>query len=153
MTTPLRIAIVAVLVSCGARGAAPTSTNPGAEGSAPAMMAKKVAVSWGITQGVDSSDVFLQVTDETGAQVSHPAGTYPGVCKVIVPAIEMHAVMAVACAFGGTTWQLQAIVRGEDIIVMKVRADDGAKPDPMAREEVTRVTAPPGAAIEATPAP
>ena len=36
----------------------------------------------------------------------------------------------------------------DEIIVLKMRVDDGVTPDPMAREEVTRVKVPTGIAIE-----
>jgi hypothetical protein len=154
MTKTLQAALVVALAlaaGCGAKGA--SSKTPASGSDQPQILAKKVAVSWGITQGADSSDIFLATTDETGASVSHPVGTYPGKCKIIVPAVETHAVIAVACTYGGTGWELHAVVRGEDIIVLKMRTDQGVAPDLMAREEVTRVTAPPGAAIEATPVP
>lgn len=147
----LRFAWLAALAGCGA-SSKPT-TSPGAGTAAPARMAKKIGLSWGIAQGGDSSDVFLQVTDETGAQVSYPAGTYPGTCKQIVPALEMHVAMAVQCTFGATGWQIQAAVREDQVIVLKLHADQGATADPMSREEVTRVKAPPGAAIEVAPLP
>jgi len=50
-------------------------------------------------------------------------------------------------AAGGT--ELHAVVNDADIVVLKLKVQVGVTPDPMAREEVTRVKAPPGAAIEA----
>ena len=138
---------LALVAACG--GAARTEHTEKAGPGEP-VIAKKVAVSWGIEQHGDSADVFLATTDETGKQVSHPLGSYHGICRVITPAPEMNAVSGVACRSGATGTELQAVIRGgEDIVVLKLGVDEGVKPDPMAREEVTRVKVPLGAKIEA----
>jgi hypothetical protein len=114
------------------------------------VMAKKVAVSWGITKVGEMADIFLATTDETGKQVSHSLGRYKGACSVINPPKEMNALSGVACRTGGTGTELHAVVQnGEDVVVLKMGIDEGVKPDPMAREEVIRVSVPRGAKIEA----
>jgi hypothetical protein len=141
---------LAFLASCG--GAAKQSTA-GAD-NVPVIVAKKVAVSWGITKvGTNDgqmADIFLATTDETGKQVSHSLGRYKGECSVIAPPKEMNALSGVACRTGGTGTELHAVVQnGQDVVVLKMGIDQGVTPDPMAREEVIRVTVPGGAKIEA----
>ncbi len=126
-------------------------TGSAGSGEVAAPGAKKLAVSWGIEQHGGAADVFLATTDETGKQVSHPLGTYRGVCSVITPAREMNAVTGVGCRDGATGTELHAIVehgQEEQIIVVKLRVDEGVKQDPMAREEVTRIKVPLGAKVQ-----
>ena len=118
-------------------------------GSGSAVYAKKVLVGWGITPQGASSEVFLQTTDETGKQVSHALGSHKGTCSATTPAPDMKALLALQCKEGATGTELQAVVQGNQIIVMKMRIDDGVIADPMAREELTRIVAPSGAAIVA----
>src|SRR5215470_9306215 len=141
-----RLAIAFVLVSACSGTPKPTGSG---DGSGPAIYAKKIALSWGIQATADGADLFLQTTDETGKQVSHPLGHYLGKCQVFTPAKEMSAVTGIGCDTGGKGIELHAVVRGDDIIVVKLNTQQGVTPDPMAREEVTRVTAPIGAKIEA----
>jgi hypothetical protein len=140
---------LALIAACSGAQKAPTSTKPG-DGSGAPLLAKKVAVTWGIEpQGGEMTDVFLATTDETGKQVSHPLGRYKGVCSVITPAKEMNALTGVACRTGPTGTELHAVIEhGEDIIVLKMGIDEGVRQDPMAREEVTRVKVSPGAKIQ-----
>src|ERR1044071_2410993 len=137
---------LAFLASCS--GAAKQASTTGADQTP--IIAKKVAVSWGITKIGEMADVFLATTDETGKQVSHALGRYKGECAVIAPPKEMNALSGVACRTGGTGTELHAVVQnGEDIVVVKMGIDEGVKPDPMAREEVIRVSVPRGTKIEA----
>ena len=137
--------IVSVGAGCG--GKAAPSTTPANAGPPP--LAKKVTLSWGIDPHAGSADVYLATTDETGKQVSHPVGTYRGTCAVIVPAKAMGAATGVACRYGGTGIELHAVIqRGVDVVIMKLVTDEGVTPDPMARDEVTRVSVPVGTAIE-----
>jgi hypothetical protein len=138
---------LALLVSCSS--AAKRESTTGGD-NVPVVMAKKVAVSWGITKVGEMADIFLATTDETGKQVSHSLGRYKGECSVIAPPKEMNALSGVACRTGGTGTELHAVVQnGEDVVVLKMGIDEGVKPDPMAREEVIRVSVPRGAKIEA----
>ncbi|HSR98972.1 MAG TPA: hypothetical protein VLM79_18080 [Kofleriaceae bacterium] len=138
---------LALLASCAS--AAKRESTTGGE-SVPVVIAKKVAVSWGITKVGEMADIFLATTDETGKQVSHSLGRYKGECAVIAPPKEMNALSGVACRTGGTGTELHAVVQnGEDVVVLKMGIDEGVKPDPMAREEVIRVSVPRGAKIEA----
>jgi len=140
------LAIILVIAACSG-GSKKASTT--ASSGSPAVYAKKISISWGITQGDASADVFLQTTDETGAQVSYPLGTYQGTCKVITPAPEMKAVSAVQCNQPATGVELDAVTTEDEIIILKANTQNGVAPDPMSREEVTRVKAPGGAKIEA----
>jgi hypothetical protein len=153
-----RLVIALALVAAGRGGARTAGSNePGKDrtgsgsGEVAAPGAKKLAVSWGIEQHGSAADVFLATTDETGKQVSHPLGTYRGVCSVIAPGKEMNAVTGVGCRDGATGTELHAIVergREQEIIVVKLRVDEGVKQDPMAREEVTRIKVPLGAKVQ-----
>src|SRR5512140_1536794 len=137
---------LALLGACS--GAAKTGSKAGP--SEPPVIAKRVALSWGIEKQGELADIFLATTDETGKQVSHPLGRYKGDCTVITPAKEMNAVTGVACRTGGTGTELHAVIQGgQDVIVLKLGIDPGVTPDPMGREEILRVTVPPGAKIEA----
>lgn len=136
---------LALLGSCS--GTAKTGSTAGS-GASP-VIAKRVAVSWGIEQQGEAADLFLATTDETGKQVSHPLGRYKGECTVITPAKEMNAITGVACRTGGTGTELHAVIQGgQDVVVLKLGINPGVAPDPMAREEVLRVTVPLGAKIE-----
>ena len=129
-------------------GGAKTGSKAGP--SEPPVIAKRVALSWGIEKQGELADIFLATTDETGKQVSHPLGRYKGDCAVITPAKEMNAVTGVACRTGGTGTELHAVIQGgQDVIVLKLGITPGVTPDPMGREEILRVTVPPGAKIEA----
>jgi hypothetical protein len=155
-----RLVIVLALVA-GCSGAARTATGPNdpagkggsasaGSGAVAAPAARKFAVSWGIEQHGGAADVFLATTDETGKQVSHPLGTYPGVCSVITPGKEMNAATGVGCRDGATGTELHVIVeRGAaEIIIVKLHVDEGVKQDPMAREEVARIKVPLGAKLQ-----
>lgn len=139
-----RLAItLAMVAACSAGPKKPATTGSGSGG--PAVYAKKIVIGWGFQKAAATTDVFLQTTDETGKQVSYPLGNYPGECTLIIPDPAMKAVSGVGCK--GV--QLHAVVQDEDIIILKLRTDGGT-PDPMARDEVTRVKAPGGSAIEAS---
>ena len=86
------LAIVLVAACSGSKNKQDTTA-----GSAAPVLVKKVALSWGISPKGTSAEIFLQVTDETGKQVSHPVGTYEGSCQVVQPASEMKALIAVNC--------------------------------------------------------
>jgi hypothetical protein len=144
--TRLVIAL-ALLGSCSGKSTSASTT--GAAESTP-VIAKKVALSWGFEKHGEMADVFLATTDETGKQVSHPLGRYKGECAVITPPKAMNAVTGVACRTGGTGTELHAVIEhGEDVVILKLGIDEGVTPDPMSREEVTRVKVPLGAKIEA----
>ena len=138
--------LCAAAAACGSKNKQEPTTG---SGSGSAIYAKKLAVSWGITAKGASSEVFLQTTDETGKQTSYPVGTYDGTCQVIKPAEDMKALSGVNCTAGDEGVELHAVVDAPEIIVLKLIVKVGVAPDPMAREEVTRVKAPAGAAIEA----
>jgi hypothetical protein len=142
-----RLALFLIVAACS--GSSKQTAAPGGGSGSAAIYAKKIMISWGIQQAESSADVFLQTTDETGKQTSYPLGTYQGTCKVITPAAELKAVSAVACNQPATGVELDAVTTDEEIIVVKGNTKNGNPPDPMAREEVTRVKAPGGAAIEA----
>jgi len=140
--TRLVIAIV-LIASCSGKGKGPTNVEP-------PLPPKRVSLTWGFEKQGEMADVFLATTDETGKQVSTPIGRYKGDCAVITPAKEMNAITGVACKTGGTGTELHAVVQGGDeVIILQLGINDGVTPDPMAREEVTRVKVPLGAKIEA----
>jgi hypothetical protein len=141
-----RLAILLVIAACS--GGGKKATSGAGTGSGPAIYAKKIVMSWGLQKHDQGADVFLQVTDETGAMKSYPLGTYEGDCKVITPAPEMKAVSAVACNRPATGVEIDAVTTDEEIIILKVNTQSGVAPDPMSRQELTRVKAPGGAAIE-----
>lgn len=150
--------VIALALVAACSGGARNATGPhepdrkgsaAGSGEVAAPGAKRFAVSWGIEQHGSAADLFLATTDETGKQVSHPLGTYQGVCSVITPAKEMNAVTGVGCRDGATGTELHAIVEhGQEIVVVKLRVDEGVKQDPMAREEVTRIKVPLGAKVQ-----
>jgi len=135
-------------IACLAATACSGKPKPAGSGSDPPILSKKIALSWGVQPTPDGADVFLQTTDETGSQVSHPVGHYAGKCQVFTPAKEMLAITGISCDSQASGIELHAVIQGDDIIVVKLNTSPGVTPDPMAREEVTRVTAPIGAKIE-----
>jgi hypothetical protein len=146
--TRLVISFVALafVVACSGKGKHGTTT-----GSGDPLLVKKVTVSWGFQIEGDATVVFLATTDETGKQVSNPVGRYKGKCEKITPAKEMGALTGVGCTSGNAGTELHAVVQSNQIVVMQMATTQGATPDPMAREEVTRVGVPLGAAIDAQP--
>lgn len=140
----MRLAIPLVLGAAAACGGKAKHDTGAGSGSAPALYAKKLSVAWTIQPTGDKSDVFLAATDETGSAVSYPLGSYDGLCTVIKPAPEMQAVTGVRCANA----ELDVVANPDAVIVLKLRLEPGVTPDPMAREEVTRIKAPPGAKVE-----
>jgi hypothetical protein len=138
-----RLAIVIGLVAACSSGQKKPTTGAG---SGSAIYAKKLVLGWGFQNNAGKTDVFLQTTDEKGAQVSYPLGTFDGTCKSISPAAEMKAITGVAC----TGIELHAVVQDPDVVILKMRTDTGGTPDPMAREEIQRVKIPGGAAVEAS---
>lgn len=144
----LVLAIVLV-AACSGKSKQETTTAGGGSDTGSAILAKKVAIGFGVTQNGSSAQVFLQITDETGKQTSHPVGSYDGSCQSITPAPEMKALAGVRCTSTTSTGstELHAVAADAEIVVLKLHVEDGLEPDPMAREEVTRVKVPPGAAI------
>jgi hypothetical protein len=140
---------VAVFAACSGKSKGGTTTTGEGSGSgSAAIYGKKYVVSFGITQSASSAEVFLQTTDETGHQVSHPLGTFAGQCQLIKPAEDMKAVSGVNCTSTGSEkgLELDAVISGSEIIILKLDVQVGVAPDPMARTEVTRVRAPAGSA-------
>src|SRR5260221_7511005 len=135
-----RLAIVIGLVAACSSG----QKKPTGAGSGSAIYAKKLVLGWGFQNNAGKTDVFLQTTDEKGAQVSYPLGTFDGECKSISPAAEMKAITGVACP----GIELHAVVQDPDVVILKMRTDSGGTPDPMAREEIPRVQIPGGAPRE-----
>jgi hypothetical protein len=143
-----RLAIL-LIAATSCAGAAPANTGSGSA----ALYAKKVLIKWGIEPGDKTSAVFIAMTDEKGAQTSYPLGEYEGECRVIKPAPAMQALSAVACNRpGGTVVELDASVKGTIdpvVVILMSKSPPGSEADPLAREEVRRVVAPPGAKVEA----
>lgn len=150
--TRLLMSLVLSLAACsgGKKSASnPTGTGTGT-GSGPAVLVKKIVVSWGITPKGELADIFLATTDETGKQVSHELGSYKGDCKPFKPPAEMNAVTGVRCSTGGGGTELHAVVQGgEEIVVLSGGFDQGRELDPMARKEVSRIKIPLGISVEA----
>jgi hypothetical protein len=148
--TRLAIAILAC-AACTIIPGCPASKKGGPTTTGPAIPAKKLVLSWGITQEGELADVFLATTDEMGKQVSHQVGRYKGTCSRFTPAKEMNALTGVECVTGGGGTELHAVQRGDEIVVVLMGTTPGVKPDPMAREAVTSVKVPVGVAVEVAP--
>lgn len=150
-----RFAFVVALaaLACGGKGkSTDTTTRPGGDSapdtSRPAVYAKKISLSWGVTPAGEMADIFLQTTDEVGQQVSHPVGRYKGTCEPITPAPEMNAITGVRCTAGGGGTELHAVKRADEIIVVQAGFNPGQNIDPMAREQVKSINIPVGVAVE-----
>ena len=146
--TRLTIALAvsfALVAACTGKGKQAT------QASGTQLLVKRVALSWGFQVDGDTTEVFLATTDETGKQVSHPIGRYQGTCRKMTPAKEMGSPSGVACTTTVGGIELHAVLQGNQVVVMHMRTQPGATPDPMAREEVARVGVPLGAEIESAP--
>jgi hypothetical protein len=141
------LAILLVAAACSGKGKKDTTGSGSGSGGPP--LAKKIVVTWGIQQQTAAAELFLQTTDETGKQVSHPLGKVDGTCETVTPAEDMKALSGVRCMAGSTGTELHAVWNSGEIIILKMRVDAGVTPDPMAREELTRIDVPNGAAVEA----
>ncbi len=148
MSRTIAIAVLVVVCGCPAKKKDGTTIATGS-GTGLTHLVKKTVVSWGFSPSGATSEVFLATTDETGAQVSHPVGSFPGLCTKITAAKEMNAIIAAKCATEGMAGvEIHAVKQNNEIIVLKMSA---ATADPMAREEVKRVAITLGASIEAAP--
>ena len=146
-----RLLMSLVLVAACSGGKKSQGTGPGS-GSGPAILVKKIVLSWGITPKGELADIFLATTDETGKQVSHSVGSYKGTCVPFKPADDMKAITGVRCTTGGGGTDIHAVVQGgEEIVVLSVGTDPGREPDPMARKEVARIKIPLGISVDAAP--
>lgn len=159
MTRPLPI-VAAILFAVGAAGcpgpAKPEPTTGAGSGSGPAPLAKRISLAWGIqpttVNNEAMADLYLALTDERGQVASHELGRWKGTCEVIVPAADMHALTGMRCRNGGTGTELHVTTQGGDtIIVLQMGWDEGAPSDPMAREEVKRISVPLGVGISVDP--
>jgi hypothetical protein len=140
---------LASFAACSGKSKKGSTTGEGTGSGSAAIYGKKYVVSFGITQAESSAEVFLQTTDETGHQISHPLGTFDGQCQTMKPEADMKAVSGVHCAMAGSEKgvELDAVIVGDELVVLKLDVQVGVAPDPMARTEVTRVKAPAGAAV------
>lgn len=145
----MKALVLAIVLVAACSGKSKQETTTAGSDTGSAIFAKKVAIGFGITQNGSSAEVFLQITDETGKQTSYPVGTYDGTCQSIAPGPEMKALAGVRCTSTTSTGstELHAVAADTEIVVLELHVEDGLEPDPMAREEVTRVKVPPGAAI------
>jgi hypothetical protein len=148
----LAIALLVVAACSGSHKKANTAGN-GSGSDGPAILSKKVSLEWGITPNGAKADVFLQATDEVGKMVSYPIGSYDGTCDRFTPGAEMKALSGVRCTSNGTTTELHAVLqRGgqvDHVIIVAGKVAAGGTLDPMAREQVTQIEIPLGAAVEA----
>jgi hypothetical protein len=146
---------IALLVACACSGShkKANTAGDGSGSGGPAILAKRVSLEWGITPNAAKADVFLQATDEVGKTVSYPVGSYDRTCEKFTPGAEMKAVSGVKCTSSGTTTELHAVLqRGgqvDHVIVVAGKVAAGGTLDPMAREQVTQIEIPLGAAVEA----
>src|SRR5262245_46510887 len=104
-----RFAIAILLVAACSGKSKHGTTGTGSGSEAAVVYGKKIVVSWGIQKQASSAEVFLETTDETGHQVSHAVGTFPGECTVIQPAETMKALSGVACKTGGSGTEIHAV--------------------------------------------
>jgi hypothetical protein len=151
MRIAVRVAMIVVgvgLAGCPKNAPAPATPAAGSGSDVVAVLVKKIAVGFQASKAGAKSEVFLTVTDETGAASSRSVGTYPGECAVIGARPDFDAISAIRCKQGAAGTELQAVARNGEVIVVRLPADEGVKQDPMARDEVMRITAPVGAKIE-----
>lgn len=147
-TIAIALLLIGALCGCPGKKKDPTTIATGS-GTGLTHLVKKTVVSWGFSPSGGTTEVFLATTDETGAQVSHPVGSFPGTCEKLTAAKEMNAIIAAKCAPEGMAGvEIHAVKQNSEIIILKMSA---ATADPMAREEVKRVAITLGAAIEASP--
>ncbi|HLL22747.1 MAG TPA: hypothetical protein VK427_11475 [Kofleriaceae bacterium] len=149
----MSIVLAAAACSGGSKSAStgPSEATAGS-GSGPALLVKKIVLSWGITARGELAEVFLATTDETGKQVSHNVGAYKGTCTAFKPAPEMNAITGVKCVTGGGGTEIHATVQGgEEIVVLQGGTEGTRAPDPMARTQVTRIKIPLGISVDAAP--
>ncbi len=148
MSRTIAIAVLVVVCGCPSKNKDAKTIATGS-GTGLTHLVKKTVVSWGFSPGGGNTEVFLATTDETGAQVSHPVGSFPGTCSTFTAAKEMNAIIAAKCATEGMAGvEIHAVKQNNEIIVLKMSA---ATADSMAREEVKRVAITLGASIEAAP--
>jgi hypothetical protein len=122
----------------------------------PPEQTRRVALAWE-TQPANKPDedpprtkVFLAVTDETGASQSHPFGEFTGTCSDLGPKGDAKSVLQ--CWWAGQGVKLYVVVRGQDVVILRLDLDEAVPEDPMDRREIERITVAPGAVIMMGPA-
>jgi hypothetical protein len=156
MKRPPSIVAAILLALAGCPGPAKTDPGTGSGSGGPAPIAKRISLAWGIqttTVGADAmADLYLALTDERGQVASHELGRWKGTCEVIIPAADMNALTGMRCKTGGMGTELHVTTQGGDtVIVLQMGWAEGAPADPMAREEVKRISVPLGVAISIDP--
>lgn len=142
----LSLLLTVVAVACGG------ATTPVPE-QGPSGVARRAAVAFAAADAtrpgsdVRRVDVFLAVTDERGHTSSHPLGNFEGDCRTVPANRENQSIAAMQCWQTGRGFLLEAIADRGEVLVVSLPLAEGIPPDPMAREEVTRVRVEPGAAI------
>ena len=146
---PVLVVAFGALVLAACPGKKKDDTTPDETNRPP----KRTILSWGQTNQppkaeVPQTEVFLQVTEETGKTVSYPVGTYEGACTVAGPLPAFQALTAITCIHNGKGWQLHASATGAAIVVSKLPYTDGQQLDPFTRQEVTSIPVSVGSKVE-----
>lgn len=143
------VVVATVLVACG--GSKKPSTDPGqGSGSAPPDpgVVAQTLIGWGQQPIPDGKlNLFLEVSDHTGASKSYPIGAVVGPCAVAPPS-GPDAVTVLRCVTAGVGSEYRAVYRGQIIVLMRAvdPSDDPADVE-LSFREVLRVDVPVGAKV------
>jgi hypothetical protein len=116
---------------------------------------KQVILSFGTEPvGLPDADppktrVWLSVTDETGAAKSYPVGEVDASCTA-EPGGDMGAYGTLRCWYAGGGANFIVVGRGGELIILRQWTDEGME-EPADYEELSRVSAPAGAAVTFQP--
>lgn len=139
------------LAACG--GSHKPTTEPGSgsgsgSGSGPVPVMDQTLVGWGrqVTPG-GATNVFVEVSDASGATKSYPAGSVPQPCEVIA-ASGADAVTGLRCVKDGVGFEFRAVYRG-DIIILRRAVDPSDDPADveLSFQEILRIDVPVGSKV------
>lgn len=149
----MRALVVVALAVAACGGGKKSSTSPGTgsgSGSTDPGVVAQTLVGWGRSNPVGGKiNVFVEVSDHTGATKSYPVGAVTNPCEVIAATGE-DAVTALRCVADGAGTEYRAVYRNEIIVLRRAvdPSDDPADVE-LLFQEVLRVDVPVGTKVSA----
>lgn len=136
------------LAACGGKK---ETTKPGdgdGTGDGPEPPIAQTLIGWGQQPATGGKiNLFLEVTDHTGASKSYPVGEVTVACQTAAGKDDI--VTSLVCLQDGTGAELRAVHRNAEIIVLRRAVDPSDNPDDveLSFREITRIEVPVGAAV------
>lgn len=145
------VLVAGLLAACGGGKKDPKQAGDGdgsGEGSGPPPPIAQTLLGWGQQPATGGKiNLFLEVTDHTGASKSYPVGDVTVACQTATGKDDV--VTALVCLKDGSGAELRAVHRNAEIIVLRRAVDPADDPEDveLSFREITRVEVPVGAAV------